>query len=425
MLLLEQELRTAFVPGQAEFTIASPSRAARLDRTALQFDIVDSLDALERLEGDWNDLFERAGRSAQVFQTHGFVSLFARTYGQGGRAQAARCTCSLAIVTARRGGRLVLVWPLVVRREFGVRVLSWLGEPIAQYGDVVLDPSERAAETLLGAWAHILGTLAPDALRLRKVRADAALMPFLTALGVKASDVVEAPCITLAAGGSAFETRQSSKAKKNRRRLMRRLEEQGTVEFREIGGEPAATAAITAGLADKREWLARRGLFSAALADSRFDQFMIAAAGDDGRATGGTAFSLTLDGRQIALAVGFRAQKRLMLHLISYAAEAEKHGAGVLNLEAILKQAEAEGLEAVDLLPPKADYKLDWADTSVEVGDHCWGISGRGRAWCALYDGFLRPRGKALIARLPLAVRSRLAPRKAHASANSCPPIEG
>lgn len=405
MLLLEQELRTAFVPGQAEITVASPSRAVRLDRTDLQLDVIGSLEALERLEGDWNDLFERAGRPAQVFQTHGFVSLFARTYGLGSGTSGTRCTCALAVVTARREGRLVLVWPMIVRREFGLKVLSWLGEPIAQYGDVVLDPSERPAETLLGTWTHVLETLAPDVLRLRKVRADAAVMPLIHALGVKACDLVEAPSITLAAGGSAFETRQSSKARKNRRRLMRRLEEQGNVEFREIGATSAAPAAITAGLADKREWLSRRGLFSPALADARFDQFMAAAAADDDSATGATAFSLTLDGRQIALAVGFRAKNCLMLHLISYAAEAEKHGAGVLNLEAILKQAEAEGLEAVDLLPPKADYKLDWADTSVEVGDYCWGVSARGRTWRALYDGFLRPRGKAILAGLPLGLR--------------------
>jgi hypothetical protein len=79
----------------------------------------------------------------------------------------------------------------------------------------------------------------------------------------------------------------------------------------------------------------------------------------------------------------------------------------------------------VDLLPPKADYKLDWADTCVEVGDHCWGVSARGKLWTAAYDRCLRPGGKALIAHLPLSLRRLLAPRSRFAGATSCPPVEG
>lgn len=407
MWLFKAGLSAPFVPGHG-IGLAASAPAVRLARGDLQLDIVDSLDGLARLGVEWNELFDRAGTPAQVFQTHGFAALFARTYGIGNKAGGKACSCSLAVVTARRRGRLVLVWPLSLGSELGLKVLSWLGEPVAQYGDVLLDPAERAAETLSCAWDHLCRSLKPDVVRLRNVRADAAVAPFLSALGVPAREVEHAPCITLAAGGSPFQSRQSGKARKNRRRLLRRLEEQGAVGFREIAAEPAAREAVASGLADKREWLARRGLLSPALADPRFKKFMLAAAGEASGSTGGSAFSLTLDGSPVALALGFRAKNRLMLHLISHAASVEKHGAGVLNLEAVLNLAEAEGLEAVDMLPPKAEYKLDWADTCVAVGDHTWGLSARGKAWCALYDGFLRPRGKDMIQRLPLSLRRRL-----------------
>jgi hypothetical protein len=98
---------------------------------------------------------------------------------------------------------------------------------------VVFDPAERL-DTLQAAWAHAQRELKPDVVRLRRVRADASIAPLLASLEIAASEVVEAPCITLAAGGSSFEERQSGKAKKNRRRLLRRLEEQGLVVFDEL-----------------------------------------------------------------------------------------------------------------------------------------------------------------------------------------------
>ena len=138
---------------------------------------------------------------------------------------------------------------------------------------------------------------------------------------------------------------------------------------------------------------------------------MAAAAGTDTRTTGGSVFTLRLDGRPIAVAIGFRCKSRLMLHLISHAADVEKHGAGVLNLEAILRIAEAEGLEAVDLLPPKAEYKLDWADTAVRVGDHVWAASTRGSLAVQMIERFARPRLKATLERLPVGIRQRLSQR--------------
>ena len=385
---------------------------ARLDAGAeLQISIVASVSELATLQMDWNDLFERAGQPAHVFQTHGFLALFARTHGYAAtsREPGLGRRSELAIVTAYRGGRLVLAWPLAIERRFGLRVLSWLGEPVAQYGDVLVDPAEDTLAVLGSAYAHVLATLRPDLIRLRKVRADAVIAPFLASLGIPAQNAVEAPCVTLTAGGSSFEDRQNGKAKKNRRRLYRRLEERGAVTFEEATGN-ALTGLIEAGLADKRDWLVRRGLLSPALADTRLDAFMAAATAPAGHATGATVFALKHDGRAIAFAFGLRCKQRLMLHLITYASDYEKCGAGVLNLEAILRLAEAEGLEAVDLLPPKADYKLDWADTCVQVGDYAWGTTLCGRLGVML-DTIVKPEAKRALERLPLTARQKLAQR--------------
>lgn len=387
--------------------------ATALADPELHIEIHSDAMALAALGPEWNALFALAGRPQQVFQSHAFCELFASSFKLGHRHDGSErdCTCKLAIVTIRRIGRLVLVFPLVESRQLGNRILSWLGEPIAQYGDALVDTAEDADTLLRAAIDHLKATLKPDIFRLRKVRSDAAVAPVLAQLGVTPYDSVEAPCVTLAAGGSAFEDRQTGKAKKNRRRLMRRLEENGTVTFGEIHSAADATSIVRTGLQLKRNWLVRRGHVSPALSDPGVDAFLQALAADGQRATGWSLFALSLDDRPVAVAWGFRCRQRLMLHFITHAADVEKSGVGVLNLEAILRLAEAEGLEALDLLPPKAEYKLDWADVSVTVADYTWGHTARGRVLGNLLDRAIKPTVKRTIEALPLSVRQRLSAR--------------
>ena len=415
----------------APAVVASPSRPAadtralRQAAAGLQIDIVTSADALSDVGPEWDALFECAGRADHVFQTHGFAALWTRTYlahhGHGAFHRHDACPCRLAVVTARRNGRLVLVWPMIQQTQMGLKVLTWLGEPVAQYGDVVADPSEPLLPMLRRTWDRARAVLAPDVVRLRKVRCDATIAPFLAEALTSTSEPVEAPCITLAAGGSAFEDRQSGKAKKNRRRLMRRLEEQGPVEFRAHSEPEAANIAVTVGLAIKRDWLLRRGLMSPALSDAKLDKLLAAAVTTDAAPTGARVFSLELDSRTVAVAVGFVCRRRLMLHLITQTQDVERFGAGVLHLEAILRHAEAEGLEAVDMLPPKADYKLDWSDRAVGVADHVLGNTPTGKLWARTFDGFARPHLKRVAEALPLALRRRMAARALRLKSDASP----
>ena len=392
-------------------TAVHGSRPTTATQDALTFGIADDVQALAALAPEWNALFETAGAPHRVFQSFGFVELWARTFL--GPDQSA-CRCRLAIITARRAGKLVLVWPLVVQRKLGHTVLSWLGEPVAQYADLLIDPAEPALPLMQAAYAHARHVLRPDVLRLRRVRHDAAIMPLLRAIGTHETGHVEAPFVTLGAGTSSagFEDRQSGKAKKNRRRLMRRLEEQGKVEIINATGTGAAAALVDRALVIKRDWAARRGLFAPSLTDPRFDTFMRAAAQADAAATGCAVFSLSLDGRAVAIAVGFVCNRRLMLHLITHAEDVEKCGAGILNLEAILRLAEAHGLEAVDMLPPVADYKLQWADGATPVCDHTLGLTPVGRCIAATLDGIIKPLAKRSLERLPLGLRQRMTRRQ-------------
>lgn len=380
---------------------------------SLSADIVRDRDALRAIGPEWDALFDRAGSAHQVFQTHGFVSLWADCFvpAETVAGHGDSCSCELSIVILRRNGRLVLVWPLVVQRRWGVRILSWLGEPFGQYADLIIDPNEPALPAMRRAWQHVRSIIAPDVVRLRRVRRDSSLLPLIEELAAVAMNPHEAPFVSLgpAAGSGGFDGQQSGKAKKNRRRLLRRLEEAGNVSFVRASGTAEAQRLAREALGIKRDWVVRRGLLAPAMADARFDALTCATAGAGAAASGCSLFALTVDGRIAAAAIGFRCKDRLMLHLITHAAEVEKFGAGVLNLEQILRTAERDGLAAVDLLPPTADYKLQWADGVMSVADYSLATTVTGRVYIALVDRLVKPLARCAFDLQPLLVRQWLA----------------
>jgi CelD/BcsL family acetyltransferase involved in cellulose biosynthesis len=369
--------------------------------SALAGEVVADRTGFDRLEGDWNALFARAGRPTHVFQTfnwcwHWCNHFLAKCERPGKGPQ-------LAVVVVREAGRPVLIWPLVAERQAGLWVLSWLGEPVSQYGDILLDPLADRGAACAAAWATIRRELAPDLLRLRKVRADADVAPFLAGLGGLVTDRQEAPSLALASAPdfASYELRYGSKARKNRRRLRRRLDQHGSVAFEFLPPGSGAREAALQGLAIKRAWLADRGLPSPALADRRIDGFFADCAEGAVRPTGCRVSRLLADGGVAAVEIAFSCQRRLAVHLIAYGLAFERCGAGVLHMEESIRRGFAEGYASYDLLAPRSDYKMDWADESTEVLDHAIALSRRGGAFARAYLGFVRQRLKTAIEALP------------------------
>ena len=230
--------------------------------------VVSERTSFDALEPEWNDLFRRAGRDAQPFQSFNWSWHWANHYLDPGR----RPRLSLAIVTVRREGRLVMLWPLVSERLAGLSLLRWMGEPVSQYGDALCESGPDTVSLMRTAWQFITTRLGADAIVLRKVRADAAVAPLFREIGLKCTGAEEAPFLDLASAPDfdAYDQRYSAKARKNRHRLMRRLEERGRVAVvRHTSGAQARAAAL-AGVALKRASLAAAGQLAPALADPRF-----------------------------------------------------------------------------------------------------------------------------------------------------------
>ncbi|MBA4174698.1 MAG: hypothetical protein C0511_19105, partial [Hyphomicrobium sp.] len=168
----------------AEVRLAAMGQSAMANSVgaATEVAFISDRAAFDALEDDWNRLFLRAGRSTQYFQTFNWLWHWSNHYLSA--AVTSRASTRLAIVTLRRHGELVLVWPLVMERTAGLDCLTWMGGPVTQYGDILVDPAvDDSMELIRTSWDCILARLAPDIVRLRKVRDDAAIAPFLAQIG--------------------------------------------------------------------------------------------------------------------------------------------------------------------------------------------------------------------------------------------------
>lgn len=356
--------------------------------------LVSTREGFERLEVEWNALFERAGRGEQMFQTFNWLWHWTTHFLTEGAS-------NLAIVTVRRSGRLVVILPLVVERVMGLRQIAFMGAPVSQYGDVLADELDDRDAVICGAIEFALRSTRADVLRLAKVRSDALVAPALSCIGARVTSVEDAPFADLKAGGTldAYQQRFSNKCRKNRQRLERRLGERGAVALDwTLTGRAAADAARTTMIL-KRAWLRAKGLVSRAFADRSTDAFFADVCAGMQRSAGAQVSLLTSGGEIANAAITVTCKGRQAVHILAYGMKFEKNAAGVLHVEKLVERAFANGVEVFDFLAPRHEYKMEWSDGAVKVADYAMPVTLAGTIYTKGYLGFFREHLKSLLKR--------------------------
>lgn len=371
----------------------------------IRLELISTFDAFAALEDEWNALQSQSKQRVHAFQGFNWCWHWCRHYLGDSRKGA-----SLAIVTGRTAGRLVLVMPLVTQRKAGLVALTWLGEPVSQCGDVLATPAAANIETLEAAWRYAVFQTGADVANLRRVRDDAIAAKLLAHLGADVTAAEDAPFLDLSQDKSfaGWEARRRPRAMKNRRRQARRLGVRGEMRFHALSGGAEAAALAERAVELKRDSLTAKGVVAPALADVRFARFFADAAHGRGRPSGLTVMALTSHGAPAALTILIETKDTAFLHLAAVDPTFEKYGAGALLLEQVVERAILSERRELDLLPPRRADKLDVADGVVVVRDYAKALSARG--W--LYTrGFLRVRRqiKALVEALPKSVRRPIA----------------
>ncbi|NVD40853.1 GNAT family N-acetyltransferase [Ensifer sp. HO-A22] len=382
--------------------IASPCRSA----DDLDISVVTSLDGFMALQEDWDDLFERAAAPQQVFQRHIFLRYWARHYLDP--------KTQLCILTGRVDGRLVTVWPLVRRRKLGVDALSFMGAPVAQFGDVLVEAGDGRPALLQAGW-NAVTALGADLFEARRVRADAALCGAPVPMAAALPGDMQAPFASLArrvsadGPGIAYSPRERSSF----RRRLRRLRERGEITFSEpVSGQAAARAAMAA-IAIKRNWLLEKAILSPAVMDSRFQTFFEDLAGD--AAAGLHVTAVACDGQPVGIDLALDCKGHTFGHVLAAASGYEGEGLGRLLIHRTFAAAAHRGNRVFDLLAPADAYKMQHADGHVAIRDYAPAFSWRGRLMRALVLERLLPMTKAVAKRLPARWMQKLVTRKIRA----------
>jgi CelD/BcsL family acetyltransferase involved in cellulose biosynthesis len=151
---------------------------------------------LRDLEAEWNALLAAAARDIHIFQSFNWIWHWANQFLPADINHEG--DCGLYIITGRRNGPLAVLHPFVCHCRAGLTTLSFAGETVSQYGDILIDPANGGPEMLDRVWAYATENANGDVVALRKVRADANIVSVLEQQQAVVTERQVAPYLDLA-----------------------------------------------------------------------------------------------------------------------------------------------------------------------------------------------------------------------------------
>ena len=342
--------------------------------------LVETTDALGRLKADWARLEARSGPGRHVFQGFEWIMAWAEAYDP-----------RLTVVTGYRHGELVFAWPLMQVRVGPVRVLRWLTEPHGQYGDVLVAAGECPRQWAAAALDHLASETSADIIRLRHVRADAAIAPFLEAAFRSSNMDDAAPSLDLTAFAdeAAYEARYTSTQRKRRKKLRKALEDRfGPVRFAILTDPARRASSIRAALAEKARWVDDRGRHNRILACPNLAGFL------DRLAAGGSGLvvsELTAGGQPLSWEIGLRHGNTHFCFITAHENALTDFSPARLHMDHSQRQALRDGLATFDLMVPDDAYKDSWCSSRTPTRDHHLPLTPLGKLYGTGYLENLRP----------------------------------
>jgi CelD/BcsL family acetyltransferase involved in cellulose biosynthesis len=372
----------------------------------LDFNFVESFEGLESLEHDWRALEEKDGKNTNVFQGFAWCWHWAKYAANGIEAD-----WRLKILTGQQNGRLVLLWPMAIPQDAIMNEARWLGEPLTQYGDVLLADDPANELWLIESWRHLHEDKDIDLLHLRKVRSDAVIYPLLKAQAHKLPGNENAPFIDLDPFNDFAELNAtySSKRRRNRRRQRRRLEELGTLKFEMFSPGPKAGPILATALEFKAAWLRKNGRHNSAFTNEDTINTLQSMMRGEDHSVETLISTMHLGHEIIAIEIGFINRNSYFCHIGAFNPWVQTHSPGNVMVEETIDELISKEFQTYDMMAPADMYKQEWMTSMVEIADHAAPITLRGTTHFGLYLKVLRPGMKALYQKMPATLRRRAA----------------
>lgn len=370
----------------------------------LRIEVSTSIDDLDSCAEHWTELESRTPE-ATGFQSYAWCRAWLTARQRAGLAS------ELRVTSLWHKRRLVMLWPLAIERLMGVRIATWIGTPMTQYGDVLAESGtdrivwQRASEAFFAQWRDV------DLFQFTRVRADAALS-LSGSLGKAMVGGHElAPYVPFEAHRAPQCADDLGKSSKRR---ARKLAAQGPVHVEAARDRAARLHAIGLALHWKRQWLAQKGFFSAGLSHPATAAFLAELADADSERF--WAFCLFVGDDIAAVEIGLVTGTTYRSVVGSYDPRFAQGSPGQALIGEVLRQCRNSGLTAYDFMAPADPYKTRWTDEAVPIASHFVPRTMLGTA-AAFGLARLRPLAKKAVAKVPawgrLIVQSTFGPSDA------------
>lgn len=400
---IDADFSTAVPKNTASFVVPEPKDGLILDDTA-GYRAVDltTREAILAIQADWQAL-ERVSKGSAVFQAFDVCLPWLEAYVFGD----APTHRAHILALYDDADTLVALAPFAEKTTGLVNMAEWIGEPLVQYGDILMDPRcdrvavRKALISKLDAWTV-------NGLHLRNVRADSRIMQVLDLSHAQIGETREAALADFTSfdDPEAYFATFSKRSQKNRRKKRRALGERGVLSFETVKAGHEAEMLCDLALEWKRRWLAERGLSSRAFLDPRALATLKAAVGRESQSNPLRLFVQKVDDRPVAIEIGLVGPLGSAAFMGTYDPDFENASPGKVQMESAIIQGFEEGWPAYDMLAPMSEYKQSWSNSTVGVADY---MVPSGLLGIAYRDAFLRcarPAMKAVWNMLPPPVRT-------------------
>ena len=301
------------------------------------------------LADGWDDLAAALPRPTP-FMLHAWLEEWWRHLGGDAR---------LAVVVARREGRLVGGLPLMIHRRFGVRTAAFIGGNDSALADLLL--AEGEPETTAQALVDELRKQPFDMLDVFGLPAGSRLAR-AAGSDLVAHERVEAPVMLMPDGfDAAYRAKRGSKRRAEHRRRMRRLLESGDAEFSIVRTLDELRPALEEGFrVNDLRWDGRpdRSLFSTA-AGHAFHRAVLPRLAELDIAR---ILLLRSEGRVVAFQYWLAYRGSMVSCRRAFDPTFSRFSPGLLTMLHALEDASEEGLTRVEFLGGPEPYKLELSD---------------------------------------------------------------
>jgi CelD/BcsL family acetyltransferase involved in cellulose biosynthesis len=358
---------------------------------------------LERLAGDWQDLHSASAQPHSIFQSADWCLSWARIYATPENAT------EPCVITGYQDGTLVFLWPLMKVKDGPFTILRWLTDPFAQYGDVLVKAGTDARPWCRSALELLRRLKGIDCLRLRHVREDSAIYPFLKEHFHRAGEAGEAPFLDLTAYPTEadYEKRYSREQRKRRTKIRKSLAAMGEVDFRILPPGSLMDRAMEQAIAHKRHWLAERGLYSKALLCPYLEAFLRELSRNRGGIVSLVTSCLKAGERSISWEIGLRCGATHFGFITAHDTSLTDASPARLHMDMSQRQAIRDGMRIFDLMVPGDPHKQSWSNGRMTTHEFHAPLSLGGRVYGYGYLSLLRPIIRRFYHSAPAGLRAR------------------